>query len=110
MAAEVVLDRLELLGATLRETRVDCIGVDSLYSSAGPSSHAPYEARVRVAARTHSREEALMVAHEVDALGLSGPSAGSIAAMNVREMLGVVSTYIPREMVEPRIVVHEVPR
>ena len=40
----------------------------------------PYEARVRVAARVRTQEEAEMVVHEVDSLGLNGPSGGSIAA------------------------------
>ena len=109
LAGEVVLDRLELLGVRARETRVECIGVDSLFSSATPAgSPPPSEVRLRVAARTDTEEEAQLVAHEVDALGLSGPSAGSIAAMSVREVLAVVSTYVPRELVEPTIVLEEV--
>ena len=107
LAGEVVLDRLELLGLRPRETRVECVGVDSLYSSATPSAPPPYEVRLRVAVRTDSREEAELVAHEVDSLGLSGPSAGSIAAMSVREVLGVVSTFVPREQVPWRVELQE---
>ncbi|MFN8522523.1 MAG: acyclic terpene utilization AtuA family protein [Chloroflexota bacterium] len=109
LAGEVVLDRLELLGVQPRETRVECMGIDSLYQDATPRLDAPYEARVRVAARTNTREEALMVAHEVDSLGLSGPSAGSIASMNVKEVLGVVSAFIPRDLVQTRVIMHQVP-
>ena len=105
LAGEVVLDRLEILGVRARETRVECVGVDALFASATPKAPPPSEVRLRVAARTDTAEEAEIVAHEVDALGLSGPSAGSIAAVSVREVLGVVSTYVPREQVSPRIVV-----
>jgi hypothetical protein len=108
LAGEVVQDRLELLGVRTRELRVECVGVDALYSSATPGAPPPYEVRLRVAARTDTEEEATIVAHEVDALGLSGPSAGSIAAMTVREVLGVVSTFVPRELVSLRVVVQEV--
>jgi Acyclic terpene utilisation family protein AtuA len=108
LAGEVVLDRLELLGVRTRETRVECVGVDSLFSSATPKAPPPSEVRLRVAVRTDTAEAAEIVAHEVDALGLSGPSAGSIAALSVREVLGVVSTYVPRELVTPRIVLEEV--
>ena len=108
LAGEVVLDRLEILGVRARETRVECVGVDSLFSSATPEAPPPSEVRLRVAARTDTAEAAEIVAHEVDALGLSGPSAGSIAALSVREVLGVVSTYVPRELVTPRIVLEEV--
>jgi hypothetical protein len=88
-----VLDRLEYLGVRPIETRAEVVGVDSLYPGSGPvlaraGSEQPYEARVRVAARVRTQEEAEMVVHEVDALGLNGPSGGSIAAMGVREVLG----------------------
>jgi hypothetical protein len=49
-----------------------------------------------------------MVVHEVDSLGLNGPSGGSIAAMGVREVLGVVSTFVPRDLVRPTVTVEEV--
>ncbi|MBA3331680.1 MAG: DUF1446 domain-containing protein [Actinobacteria bacterium] len=109
LAGEIVLDRLEILGVRARETRVECVGVDSLFASATPKAPPPYEVRLRVAARTDTAEEAEIVAHEVDALGLSGPSAGSIAAVSVREVLGVVSTYVPRDQVTPRVVMQEIP-
>ncbi len=110
LAGEVVLDRLELLGVRARETRVECVGVDALFPGAAlkGSLEPPYEVRLRVAARTDTEEEARIVAHEVDALGLSGPSAGSIAAMSVREVLAVESTFIPRELVRPEIVMEAV--
>jgi hypothetical protein len=68
----------------------------------------PYEARIRRAARVKTADEAEMVVHEVDSLGLNGPSAGSIAAMGVREVLGVVSTFVPRDLIRPRVSVQEV--
>jgi hypothetical protein len=44
----------------------------------------------------------------VDSLGLNGPSGGSIAAIGVREVLGVVSTFVPRELVRPSVSVEHV--
>jgi hypothetical protein len=67
-----------------------------------------YEARVRVAGRVHTQEEAEMVVHEVDSLGLYGPSGGSIAAQGIRVMLGVVSTFVPRGLIRPRVSVETV--
>jgi hypothetical protein len=49
-----------------------------------------------------------MVVHEVDSLGLNGPSGGSIAAMGVREVLGVVSTFVPRNLIRPSVTVEHV--
>jgi hypothetical protein len=65
----------------------------------------PYEARVRVAAGVRTQEEAEMVVHEVDSLGLNGPSGGSIAAQGIREVLGVVSTFVPRGLIRPTVTV-----
>lgn len=110
LAGQIVLDRLEYLGLKPVETRAEVVGIDSLYPGSGPvtaraaaGGPPPYEARVRVAARVRTQEEAEMVVHEIDALGLNGPSGGSIAAMGVREILGVVSTFVPRELIGPSV-------
>jgi hypothetical protein len=63
---------------------------------------------MRVAARVTTADEAELIVHEVDALGLNGPAGGSIAAMGVREVLGVVSTFVPRALVRPRVEIEEV--
>jgi hypothetical protein len=49
-----------------------------------------------------------MVVHEVDSLGLNGPSGGSIAAQGIREVLGVVSTFVPRDLIRPSVTVETV--
>jgi len=49
-----------------------------------------------------------MMVHEVDSLGLNGPSGGSIAAQGVREVLGVVSTFVPRDLLRPSVTVETV--
>ena len=115
LAGQIVFDRLEYLGLKAIETRAEVVGVDSLYPDSGPvnaraaaGTPEPYEARVRVTARDRTQEEAEMVVHEVDALGLNGPSGGSIAAMGIREVLGVVSTFVPRELLRPTVTLEEV--
>jgi hypothetical protein len=115
LAGQIVLDRLEYLGVKPVETRAEVVGVDSLYPGSGPidaraaqSAAPPYEARVRVAARVRTQEEAEMVVHEVDSLGLNGPSGGSIAAQGVREVLGVVSIFVPRDLIRPSVTVEAV--
>jgi hypothetical protein len=109
-----VLDRLEYLGLKPIETRAELVGVDSLYPGSAPvaarasvlgSVAEPYEARVRVAARVRTQEEKEMMVHEVDSLGLNGPSGGSIASQGVREVLGVVATFVPRDLVRPSVTV-----
>jgi len=110
LAGEIVLDRLERLGIRPIETRAEVLGVDSLYpGAASPAPRAePAEARVRVAVRTRTADEAELAVHEVDSLGLNGPAAGSIAAMNVREVLGVVSAFVPRSLIRPSVTIEAV--
>lgn len=117
LAGQIVLDRLEYLGVQPIETRAEVVGLDSLYPGSAPTldraaesaaAAQPYEARVRVAARVRTPEEAEMVVHEVDSLGLNGPSGGSIAAMGIREVLGVVSTFVPRDLIRSRVTVETV--
>ena len=109
LAGEIVLDRLELLGVRPLDTRAEVIGVDSIFPGAATSpAPPPPEARVRVAVRTRTAEEAEIAVHEVDALGLNGPSGGSIAQASVREVLGVVSTFVPRSLVTPTVTIEEV--
>ena len=59
-------------------------------------------------ARVRTQEEAEMVVHEVDSLGLNGPSGGSIAAVGIRELLGVVSTFVPRSLIHHTVEVETV--
>jgi hypothetical protein len=110
LAGEIVMGRLERLGARPIESRAEIVGVDSLYPGAAlPMMPAPPpEARIRVAARVKTSDEAEMIVHEADALGLNGPFGGSIAAMGVREVLGVFSTFAPRDLIRPRVEMIEV--
>ncbi|MDQ3810577.1 MAG: DUF1446 domain-containing protein [Chloroflexota bacterium] len=107
LAGEVVLDRLEVLRIQARETRVDCIGLDSLFGPSGRDGPPPAEVRLRVAVRTATAEEAAVVGEEVEALWLSGPAGGGGATKSVREVLGVVSTFLPRAAVRPEVVVED---
>lgn len=102
LARDVVAERLELGGPRCRETRFDLIGMDALHGPA-LSSGEPYEVRLRVAARTATREEALRVAGEVESLYTNGPAGGGGAVKTVREVLAVASAFVPRERVVTRV-------
>jgi hypothetical protein len=46
-----------------------------------------------------------VVRHENNLGERNGPSGGSIAAMGIREVLGVVSTFVPRALIHPSVAV-----
>ncbi|MBC3303181.1 DUF1446 domain-containing protein [Pseudomonas sp. SWRI18] len=101
LARDVVLKRLELTGVKMQDVRAELIGMDSLH---GPRSGvAPWEVRLRVAARCEERSEAVRVGNEVETLYTNGPSGGGGASKSVRQVVAVASLLLPRNAVKPRI-------
>ncbi|MGE3507376.1 MAG: acyclic terpene utilization AtuA family protein [Vicinamibacterales bacterium] len=110
LGAEIVAGRLRLIGIRPREMRYDVIGVDALHPiGLARSAPAPYEVRLRVAARADSARDARRIAREVEALYTNGPAGGGGAAVVVKPVLTMRSTLIPRELVEPHVQLTEVP-
>ncbi|CAD5201638.1 acyclic terpene utilization AtuA family protein [Pseudomonas sp. FEN] len=99
LAREIVLQRLEIIGVKAEEVRAELLGVDALYgetlSARGPG--APWEVRLRVAARCLDRADALRVGNEVETLYTNGPSGGGGASKSVRQVVAVASLLLPRE-------------
>lgn len=116
LAAAIVAERLELTGAQVDDIRFDVIGLNALHSmvvtTVTPGTTAdvmPYEVRLRVAARTGTREMAERVAREVESLYTNGPAGGGGATMMVKPVLAMRSTLIPRDRVRPAVHMLEVP-
>ena len=107
LALAIVEERLRLTGVACTETRFDLIGLDALHGdslSARPADGCePYEVRARVVARTESMSEAVRVGNEVETLYTNGPAGGGGATKAAREIIGVVSTFVPRDAVRPAV-------
>jgi hypothetical protein len=109
LALAIVEERLRLTGASCRETRLDLVGLSALHGEAlSASSPEPYEVRARVVARTGSAQEAARIGNEVEALYTNGPAGGGGATKQVREVIGVASTYVPRDQVVTAVAYLEV--
>ena len=106
LALEILDARLKSIGLKCREVRGELIGIDSILgpkrSAGGPD---PKEVRLRLAARTDTFEDAVLVGNEVEALYLNGPAGGGGARSWAREIIGVVSVLIPENFAR-----HEVHR
>jgi hypothetical protein len=100
LAGQIVRERL---GPELTDVRVELIGVDSAHRSDFGHPHAPYEVRLRVAARASTRDAAERVGMEIEALGTNGPAGGGGFRKLLHERVGVVSTLLERERVRSRI-------
>lgn len=105
LAGEIVRRRLEQNRVSYDEISYSLIGVNSMH---GPGTgYSPYEVRLRVAARCRRREDALMVAGEVEALYTNGPAGGGGVTRNVYENIGIVSTLLPRSLVKVKVRLEE---
>ena len=98
-----------MLGITYKEIRYDLVAMNSLHSDAVPEKgYAPYEVRLRVAAKTESKKDANIIGNEVEALYTNGPAGGGGARKYVKEIIAVLSALIPRELVQSKITIKEV--
>ena len=103
LAGEIVRERLR---DDISDLRVDLIGVDSAHRT-DYSQSKPYEVRLRVAARTRTKELAERVGAEVEALWINGPAGGGGVRRYAQERIGVVSLLLERSRVHPRVTLLE---
>jgi len=107
LAGEIVRERLR---EDIPDLRVDLIGIDSAHRGDFGHPGAPYEVRLRVAARTKTRALAERVGAEIWALGTNGPAGGGGFRETTYERIGVVSTLLERSRVRPAVTVLELDR
>ena len=104
-------ERLKAAGVIAKpeDLRCDLIGIDALH---GPQLSAgrppPYEVRLRVAGRTRTVKDAARIVNEVETLYTNGPAGGGGVTGSSREVLAVVSTLVPRELVHWNVAYHVV--
>ncbi len=106
LALQIVEERLTLTGVATTELRLELIGADSVRR--GPSSPLnaePEDVRIRVVGRTDTMRDAVRIGNEVETLYTNGPAGGGGGWKSAREILAVASTLVPREWVQPRVVV-----
>ncbi len=106
LALDIVRERLKLTGVSTSELRFDLIGVNSLHGdrlSGNGRYHEPYEVRVRVVGRTDSLAEAVRIGNEVETLYTNGPAGGGGVTKSAREVIGILSTYIPSGLVRTTV-------
>ncbi|MBB5216947.1 acyclic terpene utilization AtuA family protein [Parapusillimonas granuli] len=104
LALDIVAERLRMTGVQARDLRYDLIGVNALHGD-GLSAGAPepYEVRARVAGRADSLKEAMRIANEVESLYTCGPAGGGGATKSARDIVAVVSTFLPRDEVKTSV-------
>ncbi|MCI2256145.1 DUF1446 domain-containing protein [Domibacillus sp. PGB-M46] len=104
LAGEIMRKRLE---ESFDELRIDYIGVSSTHRNTFGEWNKPYEVRLRVAAKADSLGEAAKIGEEVESLYTNGPAGGGGARKYTHEVVGIVSSLIPREEIGVSVVVKE---
>ncbi len=103
LSRRILEERFRIVGLVADEIRIDLLGLDAIHGAATPPwAPEPYEVAVRVAARTRSREEAMKVGREVDAMAVSGVAHTGKRVPHqdrTREVIGVWSALVPRDSV-----------
>lgn len=113
LAGDVIKKRLEYIKLPVEELRIDFIGVNSLFKDKISESISNFrsdytEIRLRVAARTKTKEDAKIIGNEVEALYTNGPAAGGGVRKYVREIISIASILIPEESIKTEVVYREV--
>lgn len=104
LAGDIMRTRLE---KSFDELRIDYIGVSSTHRNTFGQWNEPYEVRLRVAAKAQSLSEAAKIGEEVESLYTNGPAGGGGARKYTHEVLGIVSSLLPREEIEVNVVIKE---
>lgn len=108
LAAEIVEKRLELTGVKFDELRIDFIGINGIFKDSLRTYNTPEEVRLRVAARTRTKYDAVQIGNEVETLYTNGPAGGGGATKSVSDIVSVASILIPRTDVEAKVIYREV--
>lgn len=108
LAAEIVKKRLELQQLQVEDIRYDIIGIDSITPAERVETGKSREVRLRVSARTQSREDAQKVANEVQTLYTNGPAGGGGAIKRVDEVISMASILVPKTDIKTNIFYMEI--
>lgn len=105
MTQAILEKRFQAVALDAQEIRYDYLGMNAVHREATPVIPAdPYEVILRVAIKTHSREEADKLRKEIDPLAVNGVSgtgkwATSASGSRVRTVIGLNSCLVPRDLV-----------
>lgn len=111
LAEEILRERFKIVNLDAEELRIDFLGHNAIHGKMTPDTAAdPYEVAVRVAARCKNRSEAEKIGREVDGMAVSGVGMTGKRVPHqdrTREIIGVWSSLIKRELVSPTVTFYE---
>jgi hypothetical protein len=105
LAAQIIAERWrEVHGRPAHELTFDFVGTSSARPWWTPERDSePPEVLLRVCVRTLSHVDAAILGEEVEALYTNGPAGGGGASFDLKETIGLVSTLVPRSVVQTSV-------
>ncbi|MBA4744767.1 MAG: DUF1446 domain-containing protein [Muricauda sp.] len=100
LAIDIIKERIQSIDFDVEDILFDLIGVDSLFKEK-IANMPPTEVRLRVAAKTKDRKEAVQLVNEVETLYTNGPAAGGGVSKTVTEIVAIQSVLIDKNRVTP---------
>ncbi len=101
LAGDIVRERLARTQSNSSAMRIDLIGCNSLFATAGASAADAEDVRLHVALRTTIRDEAELMLWEVESLLCCGPAGGGGFRGTITPAVMTKSLLIAREAVKP---------
>jgi len=105
MAAEIVRERLSRVHGITKDLRIDLIGVNSLFATAGVTAADAQDVRLHVALRSRDREDTETMLWEIESLLCCGPAGGGGFRGAITSCVMTKSVLIERERVKPTLTV-----
>lgn len=102
LAIEILKERLRVQGLDCKDVLFDLIGIDSLFKE-GPKNENPREIRLRVGAKTKTKNAAVKLVNEVETLYTNGPAAGGGVSKSVSEIIAIQSILMDKSKVIPKV-------
>jgi hypothetical protein len=103
LAAEIVTNRMARVHGVKSDLRVDLIGVNSLFATAGLRAADAQDVRLHVTLRSPTKEHAELMLWEVESLLCCGPAGGGGYRGAITPCVMTKSVLIPRERIKPTL-------
>lgn len=101
LAVDIIKDRMTRVHGISSDLRVDLIGVNSLFATAGLRATEAQDVRLHATLRSRTREHAELLLWEVEALLCCGPAGGGGYRGAITPCVMTKSVLIPRDWVKP---------
>ncbi|MEC3966103.1 acyclic terpene utilization AtuA family protein [Flagellimonas halotolerans] len=100
LAIDIIKERIQSIDLEVEDILFDLIGIDSLFKG-NETKASPTEVRLRLAAKTKGRKEAVQLVNEVETLYTNGPAAGGGVGKTVTEIVAIQSVLIDKNRATP---------